>query len=177
MNVDTASTSQLLLISTIALKKAWIESRHFKYSWASSAILPNLLATKPLKPSHWTPLSFIQDLKSLYRETECWAWLGDSSLVIAITPKVCMDDPGDRNIFSPADTSSRRCTPIFCSVFLNTLSIVWSIPRIMWAQHFSILLGSTPRFCRSTSQSAAQSVIQKSISDFSSSIVEFSKYR
>ena len=47
--------------------------------------------------------------------------------------------------FSLAVTFSSFWTPIFCSVFLKTLSAAWSAPNMMWAVHFRIFSSVTPR--------------------------------
>jgi len=79
-----------------------------------SAMRPNLLAVNPLKLTADMFLVCSHSLKSLYIETECAAWLGESNFAIAISASVCILDEGDENTFSPALTSISFCTPIFC---------------------------------------------------------------
>ena len=52
---------------------------------------------------------------------------------------------------SPAVTFSSFWTPIFCSVFLKTLSAAWSAPNMMWTVHFRIFSSVTPRLLKACS--------------------------
>lgn len=80
----------------ILARYAMIDSRLFRNSFASSAIL-NRFDVNPVKPSWVILFTSIQVMYWLYNETEWEVWLGDSILVKAMSPNVCMLEDVDSN--------------------------------------------------------------------------------